>query len=42
MRKSQNATAVDIETKGEKLLTFGRLPVGRNGQQDILAATANP
>ena len=42
MRTSPNAAAVDAETKEEKLLTFGRPPVGKDLQQDTLTFTANP
>ena len=42
MRTSPNAAAVDTETKEEKLLTFGRILVGRDLQQDTLISTANP
>jgi len=40
MRTSPNAAAT--VTEEEKLLTFGRHPVGRDLQQDPLASTANP
>ena len=40
IRTRPNAAAT--VTEEEKLLTFGRHPVGRDLQQDPLASTANP
>lgn len=40
-RIRQNAAAKDTKTKEEKLLTFGRLQVGRNLHKEILTSSAN-
>ena len=42
MRTNPNSGAIDTGTKEEKLLTFRRLPVDRDLQQESLASTANP
>ena len=42
MRTSTNAAALDAEMKEENLLTFGRLPAGRDLQQKPLASIAKP
>jgi len=40
-RTSPNAAAVDTKKKEKKLLTFRRLPVDNNLQQNVLTSTAN-
>jgi len=42
MRTSPNAAAVDMETKEEKLLTFGRSQVGRYLQRNTLTSPCQP